>query len=360
MNVYEMVRPLFFRLPAERAHRVVTGGLDAAVRVPGMGRLLAGLRSADPILACEVAGLRLGNPVGLAAGFDKDGRHVRGMAALGFGFLELGTVTPLAQAGNEQPRLFRLPEDKALINRMGFNNAGVVALGVRLRGMRRPLPLGINIGKNKATANERAAADYVRCIREIGALADYIVVNISSPNTPGLRELSRRGPLEALLAEVQAARADASRASGKPAPPLFVKLSPDEDHGGLDAALGAALACGVDGLVATNTTLSRDGLRSAGRGETGGLSGAPLHGRALDVLRYLHSGTGGKLPIIGVGGIASGAAAYERIRAGASLVQVYTALVYGGPALVRDINRDLAALLRRDGFASVSDAVGKQ
>jgi dihydroorotate dehydrogenase len=360
MNVYEIMRPLFFRLPAERAHRLVTAGLDTAVRLPGMGRMLARLQVSDPILASEVAGLRLSNPVGLAAGFDKDGRHVHGMAALGFGFLELGTVTPLAQAGNDQPRLFRLSEDKALINRMGFNNAGVAALAVRLRGMRRPLPLGINIGKNKATANEQAAADYVRCIREIGALADYIVVNISSPNTPGLRELSRREPLEALLTEVQAARAEVSRASGRPAPPLFVKLSPDEDHGGLDAALGAALACAVDGLVATNTTVSRVTLRAANQRETGGLSGAPLHDRALAVLRYLHASTGGTLPIIGVGGIDSGAAAYERIRAGASLVQVYTALVYGGPTLVRDINRDLAALLRRDGFASVAEAIGKQ
>ena len=355
MTVYDLVRPLLFRLDAERAHTLATRGLDVATSIPGSGWAFNTLQVADEVLQTTVCGLRFANPIGLAAGFDKDGRHVRGMAALGFGYLELGTVTPIGQGGNDQPRLFRLSVDQALINRMGFNNGGAAALATRIATIPRSVPIGINIGKNKATSNEHAAHDYVRCIEIVGDLADYIVVNISSPNTPGLRELSRREPLEALLHAVQAARAKLRHK-----PPLFVKLSPDEDSSGLDAAVGAALATGVDGLIATNTTVSRENLHSHNQRETGGLSGAPLHERALAVVRYLVNSTAGTLPIIGVGGIDSGAAAYERIRAGASLVQVYTALVYAGPTLVRNINRELATLLRRDGFASVAEAVGTE
>ncbi len=359
MQLYDLVRPLLFRMQAENAHRLVTKGLDIATALPGSRHLASRWTFSDPILHTNLCGLDLTNPVGLAAGFDKDGRHVRGMAALGFGFLELGTVTPQPQPGNEQPRLFRLAADRALINRMGFNNAGAAALAQRLKTTAHPVPLGINIGKNKLTPNESAAADYVECLRLLGPYADYIVVNISSPNTPGLRELSRREPLEALLQAIQAERAALSRTLGRAAPPLFVKLSPDEDGGGLDAALGATLATGVDGLITTNTTVSRVNLRSAQQHETGGLSGAPLHDRALSTLRYLYAATSGTLPIIGVGGIESGQAAYARIRAGASAVQIYTGLVYGGPRLVSAINRDLAALLRRDGFGSLAAAVGQ-
>lgn len=358
MAFYDCVRPLLFRLPAERAHQLVTTGLDVVSTVPGFGRLFKSLIVADPILQTELCGVRLANPIGLAAGFDKDGRHVRGMSQLGFGFLELGTVTPLAQAGNVQPRLFRLPEDRALVNRMGFNNAGAEGLAGRLRSGRRPVPLGINIGKNKATPNEQAADDYVRCLRTLGGVADYIVLNISSPNTPGLRDLSRREPLQALLQAIQTERAELARALGRAAPPLFVKLSPDEDNAGLDAALEAALATRVDGLIATNTTISRANVHSDQAKESGGLSGAPLHDRALGTLRYLYSATQGTIPLIGVGGIDSGQTAYERIKAGASAVQIYTALIYAGPTIVASINRDLARLLRRDGFHSLAEAIG--
>jgi dihydroorotate dehydrogenase len=359
MQLYDLVRPLLFRMRAESAHGLITKGLDIATAVPGSRQIARRLIFSDPILATSLCGINLANPLGLAAGFDKDGRHVQGMAALGFGFLELGTVTPQPQPGNPQPRLFRLAADRALINRMGFNNAGAAALAARLKTLARPVPLGLNLGKNKLTPNERAADDYVQCLRLLGPYADYIVVNISSPNTPGLRELSRREPLEALLQAVQAERGALSRTLGRAAPPLFVKLSPDEDGGGLDAALGATLASGADGLIATNTTVSRVNLRSAQQKETGGLSGAPLHDRALATLRYLYAATAGAVPIIGVGGIDSGQAAYERIRAGASALQIYTALVYGGPGLVSQINRDLAALLRRDGFDSLGAAVGQ-
>jgi len=330
-----------------------------ATALPGSRHIINRSLVNDPILSTTLCGIDLANPVGLAAGFDKDGRHVRGMAALGFGFLELGTVTPLPQPGNPQPRLFRLPEDNALINRMGFNNAGASALATRLNRLKRPVPLGINMGKNKHTPNERAADDYLRCLRVLGPHADYIVVNISSPNTPGLRELSRREPLEALLQEIQGERAALSRTLGRAAPPLFVKLSPDEDGSGLDAALGATLAAGVDGLIATNTTVSRVNLCSPQQKETGGLSGAPLHDRALATLRHLYAATEGKMPIIGVGGIEDAESAYQRIKAGASAVQIYTALVYAGPGLVHAINRGLAALLRRDGFGSVAEAIGQ-
>ncbi|HEY1011784.1 MAG TPA: quinone-dependent dihydroorotate dehydrogenase [Herpetosiphonaceae bacterium] len=353
MQLYQLLRHGLFRLDPERAHWFANAALDAVAAVPGIPSLLRRRIGADPVLRSAICGLTFDHPLGLAAGFDKDGRHVRGMAALGFAYLELGTVTPLAQPGNERPRLFRLSADDALINRMGFNNQGAEELALRLRRMRRPVPLGVNIGKNKITPNEEATADYLRCFRLLAPLADYVVVNISSPNTPGLRELSRREPLEALLNAIQAER----RRLDNP-PPLFVKLSPDEDSAGLDAALGAALAAGADGLIATNTTLARPGLRSSGAGEAGGLSGAPLRERADAVMAYLRRATGGALPLIGVGGISDGASAYERIRAGASLLQLYTALIYRGPAIVPDTLRELGRLLRRDGFSSVAEAVG--
>lgn len=353
MQLYDLLRHGLFRFSPERAHWLANAALDIAAAVPGAASLLRRRIDTDPSLRATVCGLEFAHPLGLAAGFDKDGRHVRGMAALGFAYLELGTVTPVAQPGNDQPRLFRLSDDQALINRMGFNNQGAEALALRLHRARRPVPLGVNIGKNKTTPNEQATADYLRCFRLLAPLADYVVVNISSPNTPGLRELSRREPLEALLRALQAER---SRLDGPP--PLFVKLSPDEDSAGLDAALGAALAAGVDGLIATNTTLARPGLRSGAASEAGGLSGAPLRERANAVTAYLRRATGGSLPLIGVGGIGDGASAYERIRAGASLLQLYTALIYRGPSIVPDILRELGRLLRRDGFGSVAEAVG--
>ena len=353
MRSYQLAKALLFRLPPEKAHRLTTLGLDLATRLPFTAGLFRSFHHNDPLLKTNLCGLTFNNPVGLAAGFDKDGTHIHGMRQLGFGFLELGTVTPKPQAGNEQPRLFRLIEDHALINRMGFNNAGIAALAQRLAKQPRIIPLGINLGKNKITPNEQAADDYRQGISLLGEYADYIVINISSPNTPGLRELSRREPLTELLQVVKTARKQLRHQA-----PLFVKLSPDEDREGLDAALGAALDAGVDGIIATNTTVSRENLRSAQQAETGGLSGAPLKAKALATLKYIYQTTNGKLPLIGVGGIASGQDAYERILAGASAVQLYTSLIYAGPQLVGTINRELVALLRRDGFASIQAAVG--
>ncbi|WP_110519471.1 quinone-dependent dihydroorotate dehydrogenase [Herpetosiphon llansteffanensis] len=353
MHIYQLAKALLFRLAPEKAHRITTAGLDLATYLPFSANLFRSFHHNDSILKTNLCGLTFNNPVGLAAGFDKDGTHIRGMRQLGFGFLELGTVTPKAQAGNEQPRLFRLIEDQALINRMGFNNAGIEALALRLAKQPRLIPLGINLGKNKNTPNEQAADDYRQGINLLGEYADYLVINISSPNTPGLRELSRREPLTKLLQVVQTARQQLRHQA-----PLFVKLSPDEDRAGLDAALGAALDAGVDGIIATNTTVSRAGLRSAKQNETGGLSGAPLKTKALETLKYIYQTTNGKIPLIGVGGIASGHDAYERILAGASAIQLYTSLIYAGPQLVSKINRELAALLRRDGFNSIQAAVG--
>lgn len=339
MAIYPLLRPLIFALDAERAHRLTIGALKA---LPAGG----GARS-DPLLGTRVAGLDFPNPIGLAAGFDKDGEAFAQMLRLGFGSVEVGTLTPRPQAGNPRPRLFRLAEDRAVINRMGFNNGGLAAAKARLRRRGAGL-VGVNIGANKDSADR--IADYATGVREMAPLADYLTVNISSPNTPGLRALQDRGALEELVAAVVAAR-------GASGPPLFLKVAPDLDPADIDDI--AAVATGrLDALIVANTTVSRPPLRSRHAGEAGGLSGAPLKPLALARLGDFRSATGGAIPLIAAGGIASGADAYARIRAGASLVQLYTALVYEGPGLARRIAAELAALLRRDGFASVGQAVG--
>jgi dihydroorotate dehydrogenase len=310
------------------------------------------------MLRQTVLGLTFVNPIGLAAGFDKNGAVVRPMLDLGFGFVEVGTVTPLPQPGNPRPRLFRLTGDRAVINRMGFNNEGAAAMAARLQarvsrgpGAARGI-LGINLGKNKEQAD--AAADYVAGVAALGALAEYLVINVSSPNTPGLRALQERTRLEELIARVLAARDALARR-----PPLLLKIAPDlleEERADIAAV---ALDSGLDGLVVSNTTVARPaGLDPRHAGEAGGLSGKPLFEASTAVLRDMYRRTEGRLPIIGVGGIASGADAYAKIRAGASLVQLYSALVFEGPGLVRRIKNELAALLMRDGFASVGAAVG--
>lgn len=309
----------------------------------------------DPILGSSLWGRRFPNPVGIAAGFDKNAEAYRAVLRLGFGFAEIGSVTPRPQAGNPKPRLFRLSEDRAVINRMGFNNDGVEAVARRLAGRGTlPGPLGVNLGKNKDSAD--AAADYVRGVQALAPYADYLVVNVSSPNTPGLRALQGREPLAALIAAVKRARAETCPTAP---PPLLVKIAPDlqsEDKADIAAV---ALASGIDGLIVSNTTLARPGsLRGADRGEAGGLSGAPLFEPSTALLAEMYRLTQGRLPLIGVGGIASGADAYAKIRAGASLVQLYSALVFEGPGLVRRIKRELAQNLRRDGFSSLSQAVG--
>ena len=340
MALYPLVRPLVFTLDAERAHRATIGAL----------RLLPGRRAkADPRLAVRVAGLDFPNPIGLAAGFDKDAEVPDAMLALGFGFVEVGTVTPLPQAGNAKPRLFRLAADRAVINRMGFNNAGQAAAHARLAARRRLGIVGVNIGANKESGDR--IADYASGTAAMRDVADYLAVNISSPNTPGLRSLQDAYALDALMAGVMEAR-------GPGGPPVFLKVAPDLAPLDVDAIVRVALDRKVDALIVANTTVSRPPLRSAAAGEEGGLSGAPLADLALARLTDFRAASGGAVPLIAAGGIASAGDAWMRIRAGASLVQLYSALVYAGPGLARRIARDLADRVAREGYANVAEAVG--
>ncbi len=342
MALYPFLRPLVFALDAERAHRATIGALKL---------LPPGEPKRDPKLVTTVAGLGFPNPVGLAAGFDKDAEVFGQILRLGFGFAEVGTLTPLPQAGNPKPRLFRLTEDQAVINRMGFNNGGLEAARARLEKRRRGGIVGVNIGANKDSTDR--VGDYAAGVRAMAPLADYLTVNISSPNTPGLRALQDKVALDDLLAAVTEAR-------GSSATPVFLKLAPDLEQSDIDDVAEVALGRRMDGLIVSNTTLSRPPLESRHRGEGGGLSGAPLAPLALERLRDFRSATGGAIPLIAAGGIGSGAEAFARIRAGASLVQLYSALVYSGPGLAGSICRDLKRLLEREGFGSVAEAVGTE
>jgi dihydroorotate dehydrogenase len=347
--LFKLARPVLAALDPERAH-----GLTVQALKLGLGG--AHHEPDDSVLATSVWGLDFPNPVGLAAGFDKHAEVCDAMLALGFGFVEAGTVTPRPQPGNSGQRLFRLAEDEAVINRFGFNSGGIAPFAGRLAKRRaRGGIVGANLGKNRDT--EDGAADYIAGIEAASALADYLVVNISSPNTPGLRTLQARAQIEELLARVQNAR-HASGASRQP--PLLVKVGPDLDEAEIRDIAAAALAAGVDGLIVGNTTVARPPtLKSRHRAAPGGLSGKPLLGPSTACLAAMYRATRGKIAIIGCGGIASGADAYAKIRAGASLVQLYSALVFHGPALIGSIKRDLAARLRTDGFACVRDAVGR-
>ncbi|WP_027459342.1 quinone-dependent dihydroorotate dehydrogenase [Deinococcus murrayi] len=354
-----LLRPALFRLDAEDAHHLTLRGLGAASRVPGWAAPLRALTAPpDPRLTQTLWGHAYPSPLGLAAGLDKNGEAVPAFWALGFGFVEVGTVTPLAQPGNERPRLFRLPPDGALVNRMGFNNAGADALHARLAALRRrPVPVWVNIGKNKATPNEEATDDYLRLVRALGDVADAFVVNVSSPNTPGLRALQAAEDLAALVRAV-VAEVEAGRVRTLRRPPVLVKLAPDLHPADFGASVGAVLEAGAHGLILSNTTLSREGLTHGHRGEAGGLSGRPLRGRSTALVREAYRLTGGRVPLVGVGGVFTAEDAYAKIRAGASLVEVYTALVYEGPGLPARLHRGLSRLLERDGFASVTEAVG--
>jgi len=345
-DLYGLAGPLLRRLPPETAHRLALAALASGLA--GRAR-----ESDNSILAVDLFGRRFVNPIGLAAGFDKDARAPNQALALGFGFVEIGSVTPLPQTGNPKPRLFRLTEDRAVINRMGFNSRGHAAVAARLAARQRVGILGVNLGRNKEATD--AARDFAAGVRLFGPLADYLVVNLSSPNTPGLRALQGRAPLEALLGRLAEARAILANGG----PPLLVKIAPDLVEDELTDIAAVSHAMKVDGLIVGNTTVARpDTLRSRHRGEGGGLSGAPLLAPATKVLARMYALTGGTMPLIGCGGVASGADAYAKIRAGATLVQLYTALVFEGPGLVARIKRDLAELLVRDGFKSVTDAVG--
>lgn len=354
-----LAKPLLFRLDAERAHHLTLGALETASHVPGWPALARTVTAPQGTrLAQTVWGQTYASPVGLAAGLDKNGVAVPAFGALGFGFLEVGTVTPRPQPGNDRPRLFRLPEDDALINRMGFNNAGADALYGRLTALgTRPVPVWANIGKNKATANEDATADYLTCVRVLQDVADAFVVNVSSPNTPGLRALQAAGDLEILLRAV-VAEVEAGRVRTLRRPPVLVKLAPDLHPDDFGASVQAALDAGAQGVIVSNTTLSRDGLTHPNREQAGGLSGRPLTTRSTALVRDAYRITRGRIPVVGVGGIFTAQDAYDKLRAGAHLVEVYSALIYRGPGLVRELNRGLGALLERDGIKNVADVVG--
>ncbi len=347
---YELARPLLFALDAERAHRATFAGLHAAQRLGLAGLLAPGVPDA-PVAAM---GLTFRNPVGLAAGLDKNGEHVDALAALGFGFIEVGTVTPRPQPGNPPPRLFRIPEARALINRMGFNNLGVDRLLSNLQRARYRGVLGINIGKNFDTPMERAVDDYLVCLRKVYARAGYVAINISSPNTRNLRDLQQGPALEALLQALAEARTRLAREHGRRVP-LALKIAPDLDASALADVARLAIGHDIDGIIATNTTLSRDGVEGLRNStEAGGLSGAPLRERSTAIVRSLTQALNGKMPVIGVGGILSGADAADKVAAGASLVQVYTGLIYRGPGLIAEIARAVGAAASRDRAAGAA------
>ncbi len=343
--LFDLVRPALFLLDPERAHRLTIRALAAAP-------WRAASASGSSPLSIRVAGLDFPNPLGMAAGFDKDAEVPDQLLGLGFGFTEVGSITPRPQAGNPKPRLFRLVEDRAVINRMGFNNGGAASARERLaaRAARGGI-VGINIGANKDS--EDRIADYAALTRIMAPLASYLAVNISSPNTPGLRALQDEGVLTGLLDAVLDARGEAG-------PPVFLKVAPDLEPADIDAIARIALDKGLGALIVSNTTISRPPLASRDAGETGGLSGAPLRDLAQQRLRDFRKATGGGLPLVGVGGIASAEDAWARIRAGASLVQLYSAMVYEGPGLPRRIVKGLERLMVRDGFASIAEAVGTE
>ena len=346
--LFPLIRPALFALAPETAHGLALLALK-----------LHGKRGASPPdgpLATRVAGLDFPNPLGMAAGFDKDGEVPDALLGLGFGFAEVGSITPLPQVGNPKPRLFRLSEDRAVINRMGFNNGGAKAAALRLLARRtRGGIVGINIGANKDSADR--IADYAKMTRIMAPLASYLAVNISSPNTPGLRALQDEAALTELLDAVISARGAVCADGG---PPIFLKVAPDLEPADIDAIARIAIEAGLGALIISNTTISRPALKSRHAAEAGGLSGAPLRDLALQLLRDFRKATGGAIPLVGVGGIANADDAWTRIRAGASLVQLYSAMVYEGPGIARAIIAGLEVRMQRDGFASIADATGSE
>ncbi|QEM08699.1 quinone-dependent dihydroorotate dehydrogenase [Mucilaginibacter rubeus] len=348
--MYPLIKPILFKFDPENVHYFVTRNLKRFNRFPGGTALSKAIWDVtDPKLEREVFGLKFRNPVGLAAGFDKNAEMMGEMANLGFGFVEIGTVTPLPQPGNDKPRMFRLPADSALVNRMGFNNFGVDIAAERIAAFRRDpknankgLIIGGNIGKNKVTPNEDAVSDYIKCFDRLFDVVDYFVVNVSSPNTPGLRALQEKGPLMEILNTLQQ-RNNKNGVSR----PILLKIAPDLTDSQLDDIVDIVQQTGIAGLIATNTTISRENLSSPSKlkEETGGLSGKPLTKRSTEVIAYLHKKSNGSFPIIGVGGIHSAEDAIEKLNAGASLVQLYTGFIYEGPGLIGRINKKL---LNRD------------
>ena len=340
--MYGLIKKILFLLPPEKAHHVAMGGLNIIRSLPGGKSILKKYFCFEyPVLKKEVFGITFPNPVGLAAGFDKDAKWIDPLECLGFGFMEIGTVTPLPQPGNEKPRLFRLPKDQALINRMGFNNEGAEAAALRIKKSHAQLIIGGNIGKNKITPNENAVEDYEKCFLALYDVVDYFVINVSSPNTPGLRSLQEKEPLQRLILRLQ------NLNKQKPVPrPILLKIAPDLNEDQLNDIIRIVMETGLSGIVATNTTIGREGLQTP-RDRVkaigaGGLSGKPLRKKSTEIIRYLYQKTNGLVPIIASGGIFNAADAKEKLDAGAALVQVYTGFIYEGPRIAKKICKGLA------------------
>jgi dihydroorotate dehydrogenase len=357
-----ILRPLLFRLPPETAHELALHSLSTLLSPRWARSFVERQLAVEPFPEIQRFGLKFPNPLGIAAGFDKNGVATDALSALGFGFVEVGTVTHLAQPGNPKPRLFRLPEDRALINRQGFNNHGAASLAQRLSKRRPDCVLGVNIGKSRAVELEDATADYLASFEVVHPFADYIAINVSSPNTPNLRELQRADALEALLNSLQTRNHELASAQQTKPKPLLVKIAPDLDPGDLEAIAGVAQRTNLAGIIATNTTTSRDNLSTDAADVSafgnGGLSGSPLRNRSTEVIAELYRLTKGNLPIIGVGGIFTAEDAWEKIRAGASLLQLYTGFVYQGWGVARDINNDLKRIMDKEGVKHLDQAVG--
>jgi dihydroorotate dehydrogenase len=354
---------MLFRLPAETAHEFALRSLSIALSNESVRNLVARRFQSEPFGKLHRFGLEFRNPIGLAAGFDKNGTAARALSALGFGFIEVGTVTSEPQPGNPRPRIFRLPRDRALINRLGFNNCGAAQLAENIKRRRPNCVLGVNIGKSRRVAIEEAIPDYLASFGAVYEVADYIAINVSSPNTPNLRELQRADLLSELLNALQKRNIELATRFSLSAPrPLLIKIAPDLNETEIASIVDVALKNDIAGIIATNTTISRDGLQTPPEkidscGE-GGLSGAPLRDRSNEIIAFIYRLTGGSLPIVGVGGVFTAADAWEKIGAGASLIQLYTGFIYDGPSVPRRINEELAAILRRNDFGSLDEAIG--
>ncbi|MGZ8842435.1 MAG: quinone-dependent dihydroorotate dehydrogenase [Pyrinomonadaceae bacterium] len=365
MSFYKSIlRPILFRLPAESAHEFATSSLNLALKIESVRDFVQKRNEINTSGKLNRFGLEFDNPIGLAAGFDKNGTGAQALAALGFGFIEVGTVTSEAQPGNPRPRLFRLPEDRALINRLGFNNCGASQLAENIRRHRPSCILGVNIGKSRSVAIEDAIPDYLKSLEAVYDVADYIAVNVSSPNTPNLRELQKAARLQDLLGALQQRNKELAQAQSKNSKPLLLKIAPDLAEAEIESIIEVASSTGVAGIIATNTTVSRDGLHTSPNevqayGD-GGLSGAPLRHRSNQVISLIHRLTDGKLPIIGVGGVFTAEDAWEKFCAGASLIQLYTGFIYEGPSVARRINQGLAEIMKREDFATLDEAVGSR
>ncbi|USG66691.1 quinone-dependent dihydroorotate dehydrogenase [Brevibacillus ruminantium] len=358
--MYQLVRKFLFQMDAEEVHEKTVHLLKMVEKSPAAKSLLKMMYQVrDQRLENQIWGLKFPNPVGLAAGFDKNAEVYHALAALGFGFVEVGTITPQGQPGNPQPRLFRLMEHQAIINRMGFNNLGAYLASQNLIDYAyADVPIGINLGKNKITPNEEAAQDYSKCLDMLYPYGHYFVINVSSPNTPNLRDLQETESLRALIRAIREKAAEL-QGRGVAAKPILLKVAPDMADEQMRDVVQAAVEEGLSGIIATNTTLSREAVQDHPRAdEAGGLSGRPLEERATAWVKEIYQEVGDRVPIIGVGGIFTGEDAYRKIRAGASLVQVYSGMIYQGPAIVKTINKQLLRLLERDGFSHVKEAIG--